>query len=470
RHFASEVPILIGGVTFRSNFLILDKLELDVILGMNWLGKHDGVIKCGPRTIDLLHPSGSRVFLSLAKVETCLYALASTKATALEDIPVVCEYLDVFPEELSGMPPDREIEFIIELMPGTAPISRQPYRMPPNELKELKKQLKILLDKGFIRPSSSPWGCPALFVKKKDDSLRMCVNYRPLNEVTIKNKYPLPRIDILFDQLSGARYFSKIDLRLGYHQIKIRMEDIPKTAFSTRYGLYEFTVMSFGLTNAPAYFMYMMNSIFMEELDVFVIIFIDDILIYSKTKEDHARHIHIVLQKLREHHLYAKFSKCEFWLEEVSFLGHVLSKDGIAVDPSKVQDVLDWKQPQNVHEVRSFLGLAGYYRRFIENFSKIAKPMTELLKNGIKFEWFPAYEEAFQTLKDRLTTAPVLAQLDISKSFDVYCDASRIGLSCVLMQEGRVVAYASRQLKRHEENYPTHDLELAAMVHALKIW
>ena len=169
--------------------------------------------------------------------------------------------------------------------------------MPPNELKELKKQLKILLDKGFIRPSSSPWGCPALFVKKKDDSLRICVDYRPLNEVTVKNKYPLPRIDILFDQLSGARYFSKIDLRLGYHQIKIRKEDIPKTAFSTKYGLYEFNVMSFGLTNAPGYFMYLMNSIFMEELDVFVIIFIDDILIYSKTQEDHARHIHIVLQK-----------------------------------------------------------------------------------------------------------------------------------------------------------------------------
>ena len=186
RHFASEVPILIEGVTFRANFFILDKLELDVILGMNWLGKHDGVIKCGPRTIDLLHPSGSRVLLSLAKVESCLYALASTIATALENIPVVCEYPDVFPEELPGMPPDREVEFIIELMPGTAPISRQPYRMPPNELKELKKQLKTLLDKGFIRPSSSPWGCPALFVKKKDDSLRMCVDYRPLNEVTTR--------------------------------------------------------------------------------------------------------------------------------------------------------------------------------------------------------------------------------------------------------------------------------------------
>src|SRR6185437_15683985 len=263
---------------------------------------------------------------------------------------------------------------------------------------------------------------------------------------------------------------SKIDLRLGYHQIKIRKENIPKTAFSTRYGLYEFTVMSFGLTNAPAYFMYLMNNIFMEELDVFVIIFIDDILIYSKTQEDHARHIHVVLQKLREYRLYAKFSKCEFWLEEISFLGHVLSKEGIAVDPSKVQDVLDWKQSHNVHEIRSFLGLAGYYRRFIENFSKIAKPMTELLKNGVKFEWSPACEEAFQTLKDRLTTAPILAQPNIFKSFDVYCDASRQGLGCVLMQEGRVVDYASRQLRIHEQNYPTHDLELAAVVHALKIW
>jgi hypothetical protein len=388
----------------------------------------------------------------------------------LENIPVVCEYPDVFPEELSGMPPDRDVEFVIELMPRMAPISKRPYRIPPNELKELKEQLKVLLDKGFIRPSSSPWGCPTLFVKKKDDSLWMCVDYRPLNEVTVKNKYPLPRTDILFDQLLGACYFSKIDLRLGYHQIKIRQEDIPKTAFSTRYGLYEFTVMSFGLINAPAYFMYLMNSIFMEELDVFVVIFIDDILIYSKTRDDHAHHIHIVLQKLRKNRLYAKFSKCEFWLEKVSFLGHILSKDGIAVDPSKVQDVLEWKQPQNVTDIWTFLGLAGYYHRFIENFSKIAKPMTELLKNRVKFEWSQSCEEAFQTLKDRLTTAPVLAQPNIHKDFDVYCDASRIGLGSVLMQEGRLVAYASRQLKRHEENYHAHDLELAAVIHALKIW
>ena len=385
-------------------------------------------------------------------------------------IPVVWEFPDVFPDELPGMPPDRAVEFSIDLVPGAAPVSKKMYKMSPVELVELKKQLQELLAKGFIRPSSSPWGCSALFVKKKDDTLRMCVDYRPLNEVTVKNVYPLPRIDILFDQLTGARVFSKIDLRLGYHQIKVRPEDIPKTAFSTRYGLYEFTVMSFGLTNAPAFFMYLMNSVFMEELDKFVVVFIDDILIYSKTDEEHVEHLRVVLGRLREHQLYAKFSKCEFWLREVAFLGHVLSENGVAVDPSKVQDVLDWVQPQNVSDIRSFLGLAGYYRRFIENFSKVAKPMTELLKQGSVFEWSDACESAFQTLKKLLTTAPVLAQPDVTKGFDVYCDASGIGLGCVLMQEGKVVAYASRQLKRHEENYPTHDLELAAVVHALKMW
>jgi hypothetical protein len=249
------------------------------------------------------------------------------------------------------------------------------------------------------------------------------VDYRPLNAVTIKNKYPLPRIDILFDQLAGAKVFSKIDLRSGYHQIKIRPSDVPKTAFSTRYGLYEYLVMSFGLTNAPAYFMYLMNSVFMQELNKFVVVFIDDILIYSKTPEDHAKHLHVILQRLRDHHLYAKFSKCEFWLDTVKFLGHTISGDGISVDPSKVQEVMDWEPPTSVHQIRSFLGLAGYYRRFIPDFSRIAKPMTELLKKGVKFSWDQKCEDAFHILRDHLTTAPVLAQPDVSKPFDIYCDA-----------------------------------------------
>jgi hypothetical protein len=216
----------------------------------------------------------------------------------VKDIPIVREFPDVFPDDLPGLPPDRAVEFLIELKPGTAPISRRAYQMRPKELAELKIQLKELLDKGYVRPSSSPWGCPAIFVKKKDHTLRLCVDYRPLNEVTIKNKYPLPRIDLLFDQLAGAKVFSKIDLRSGYHQIKIRPEDIPKTAFTTRYGLYEYLVMSFGPTNAPAHFMYLMNSVFMPELDKFIVVFIDDILIYSKNKEEHVEHLRIVLSHL----------------------------------------------------------------------------------------------------------------------------------------------------------------------------
>ncbi|WVZ75917.1 hypothetical protein U9M48_023935 [Paspalum notatum var. saurae] len=343
--------------------------------------------------------------------------------------------------------------------------------MAPDELKELKTQLQKQLDKGFIRPSSSPWGYPALFVEKKDQGgKRLCVDYRPLNAVTVKNKYPLPHIDILFDQLGGATVFSKIDLRSGYHQIKVREEDIPKTAFSTRYGLYEYLVMSFGLTNAPAFFMYLMNSVFMNELDKFVVVFIDDILVYSKNEKEHEEHLQIVLSRLREHKLYAKFRKCAFWLKEVAFLGHILSVKGVAVDPSKVEDVLNWKQPQTVTEIRSFLGLAGYYRCFIKDFSRISKPMTALTQKNTKFAWSPKCEEAFGTLKKLLTSAPVLAQPDITKPFDVYCDASGSGLGCVLMQEGRVIAYASCQLRKHEVNYPTHDLELLAVVYALKKW
>jgi hypothetical protein len=383
---------------------------------------------------------------------------------------VVCEYPDVFPEDLPGMPPDRDVEFVIELQPGTAPISKRPYRMPSKELAELKNQLQELLDKGYIRPTSSPWGSPALFVKKKDGSLRMCVDYHPLNAVTIKNKYPLPRIDVLFNQLVDAKVFSKIDLRSGYHQIKIRVSEVPKTAFSTRYGLYEFLVVSFGLTNAHAYFMYLMNSVFMNELDKFVVVFIDDILIYSKSEAEHAKHLCIVLQRLRDHKLYAKFSKCEFWLDSVKFLGHTIFKDGISVDPSKVQEFMDWKPPKSVHQIRSFLGLAGYYRQFIPDFSRIAKPMTELLKKGVKFVWSDECDKAFRTLREHLTSAPVLTQPDMSKPFEVFCDASGTGPGCVLMQENRVIVYASRALRPHEKNYPTHDLELAAVVHALKLW
>ena len=390
--------------------------------------------------------------------------------SSVEKVRVIRHFPDVFPDDLPGLSPDRDVEFTIDLLPGTNPISLTPYRMAPAELRELKVQLQELVDKGFIQPSTSPWGAPVLFVRKKDGTLRLCIDYRQLNRVTIKNRYPLPRIDDLFDQLRGACVFSKIDLRSGYYQLKISRDDVPKTAFRTRYGHYEFLVMPFGLTNAPAAFMDLMNRVFQPYLDRFVIVFIDDILVYSKSKAEHVRHLTLVLKRLREHQLYAKFSKCQFWLNQVVFLGHVISAQGILVDPQKVAAVENWEQPRTVTEVRSFLGLAGYYRRFVKDFSVIALPLTRLTRKDVKFEWDDKCEQSFQQLKHCLTHAPVLALPDDSGDFEVYSDASLNGLGCVLMQHGRVIAYASRQLKPHEMNYPTHDLELAAIIFALKLW
>jgi len=290
------VSLVLATYPYRLQFMVLPGQGIDAILGINWMSAFGVVLNLKQRIVELRLPfSEDRMSLLMSSVSSLLVVAHVEASPDLASIPVVYEFPDVFPEDLPGLPPDRDVEFIIELEPGTAPISRRPYRMAPQELAEMKKQLEELLEKGFIRPSSSPWGCPAIFVKKKDDTLRMCVDYHPLNAVTIKNKYPLPRIDTLFDQLAGAKVFSKIDLRFGYHQIKIRPQDIPKTAFSTRYGLYEYLVMSFGLTNAPAFFMYLMNSVFMLELDKFVVVFIDDILIYSKNKEEHAQHLRIVL-------------------------------------------------------------------------------------------------------------------------------------------------------------------------------
>jgi hypothetical protein len=263
---------------------------------MSWMRDHKALLDTAARMVRLDSLVHGITVLQLAAHLVTTSSLHHLTAPSLEDIPVAREYPDVFPDDLPGMPPDQDVEFTIELQPGTTPISRRPYKMTPKELAELKVQLNELMDKGFIHSSSSPWGCPALFVKKKDQSLRLCVDYRPLNAITIKNKYPLSRIDILFDQLAGAKVFSKLDLRSGYHQIKIRPEDVPKTPFSTRYGLYEYLVMSFGLTNAPTHFMYLMNSVFMSELDKFVVVFIDDILVYSKNEEEHEQHLWIILQ------------------------------------------------------------------------------------------------------------------------------------------------------------------------------
>ena len=484
--------LVIQNKDFSADLIVLSIHDFDIILGMDWLSKHRATLDCYKKEVRLVRPEEPGVIFRGIRREiapSLINAMTASKmlrkgcqgylafvvdrrqeGTRLEDIPIIKEFPDVFPDDISGLPPDREVEFTIDLIPETEPISIPPYRMAPAELRELKAQLEDLLSKGFIRPSISPWGAPVLFVKKKDGSLRLCIDYRQLNKVTIRNQYPLPRIDELFDQLQGSRVYSKIDLRSGYHQLRVQESDVPKTAFRTRYGHYEFLVMPFGLTNAPTAFMDLMNRVFQPYLDRFVIVFIDDILVYSGSSEEHSEHLRIVLQTLRERQLYAKLSKCQFWLDRVAFLGHVISAEGVSVDPQKIEVVVNWKPPKNVSEVRSFLGLAGYYRKFVEGFSKIATPLTKLTRKDVKYDWVDACQKSFDELKGRLTSAPVLALPNGRDGFVVYNDPSRQGLGCVLMQNDRVIAYASRQLKKHEQNYPTHDLELAAVVFAMKIW
>ncbi|GJS32937.1 putative reverse transcriptase domain-containing protein [Tanacetum coccineum] len=393
---------------FDIDLMPIELGTFDVIIGMDWLVLHDAVIVCGKKEVHIPlkkrtlvvkgDDSVSRLkVVSCMKVKkyvdrgSCLFvAQVVEKEPAerrLEDVPVIREFPDVFPEDLPGLPPSRQVEFVIELVPGAAPVARAPYRLAPSEMKELAKQLQELSDKGFIRPSSSPWGAPVLFVKKKDGSFRMCIDYRELNKLTIKNRYPLPRIDDLFDQLQGSSVYSKIDLRSGYHQLRVREKDIPITAFRTRYGHYEFQVMPFGLTNAPAVFMDLMNRVCRPFLDKFVIVFIDDILIYSKNKEEHKEHLRIILELLQKEKLYAKFLKCEFWLDSMQFLGHVINSQGVHVDLEKVEAIKSWSAPK-------------FFR----------------------------------------LSAPILALPEGSEDFVVYCDASLKGYGAVLMQREKVIA------------------------------
>ncbi|GJX03189.1 putative reverse transcriptase domain-containing protein [Tanacetum coccineum] len=403
--------------------------SFDVIIGMDWLAKYHALIVCDEKVVRI--PYGNEVLI--IRGDNCDSGITSKKAEdkseerRLEDVPIVREFPEVFPEDLPGLPPARQVEFQIDLVPGAAPVARAPYRLAPAEMQELSTQLQELSDKGFIRPSSSPWGAPVLFVKKKDGSFWMCIDYRELNKLTVKNRYPLLRINDLFDQLQGSRVYSKIDLRSGYHQLRVREEDISKTAFRTRYGHYEFQVMPFGLTNAPAVFMDLMNRVCKPYLDRFVIVFIDDILIYSKSRKEHEGHLKLILNLLKKEELYAKFSKCEFWLSKVQFLGHVIDSEGIYVDPMKIEAIKDWASPKTPTEIRQFLEKA---------------------------------EAAFKLLKQKLCSASILALPEGSENFVVYCDASHKGLGAVLMQKEKVIAYASRQLKVHEKNYTTHDLEL----------
>ncbi|GJW33274.1 putative reverse transcriptase domain-containing protein [Tanacetum coccineum] len=408
----SETNVVLRGCTlgllghsFDIDLMPVELGSFDVIIGMDLDGEYQ-LVECLNEKVSTQKyiQKGCQVYLAQV---TSKKTEDKSEEKRLEDVPIVREFSEVFPEDLPGLPPARQVEFQIDLVPGAAPVARAPYRLAPAEMQELSTQLQELSEKGFIRPSSSPWGAPVLFVKKKDGSFRMCIDYRELNKLTVKNRYPLSRIDDLFDQLQGSRVYSKIDLRSGYHQLRVREEDIPKTAFRTRYGHYKFEVMSFGLTNAPAVFMDLMNRVCKLYLDRFVIVFINDILIYSKSRKEHEGHLKLILS------------------------------EGIHIDPAKIESIKDWASPKTPTEIRQLLEKA---------------------------------EAAFQLLKQKLCSAPILALPEGSENFVVYCDASHKGLGAVLMQKEKVIAYASRQLKVHEKNYTTYDLELGAIMFALKMW
>jgi hypothetical protein len=433
---------------------------------------HERIVSLSQLERILERPGEAECFLVMIKEKTTASAVEGLDEPYAR---LVQEYSDVFPDELpAGLPPSRNVDYTIELEPGTVPPSRPPYRLSQEEMAEMKRQLDELLAKGFIRPSVSPYGAPVLFVKKKGGEFRMCVDYRMLNKSTIKNKYALPLPEELFDQVCGAKVFSSIDLRQGYHQIRIKEQDVHKTAFHTRYGHYEFRVLPFGLTNAPAVFMRLMNDVMRPLLDKCVVVFIDDILVYSSNHEEHQQHLRQVLERLREHRLYAKRSKCEFGKSSVTFLGHVLSADGIHTEPNKIRAIESWPAPANVEELRSFLGLASYYRRFIAGHAQITVPLTRLLKKDVPFTWGADEQTAFERLKKALITAPVLRSPDPDLPYVVTTDASDFAVGAVLSQDDgagdRPVAFTSSTLSETRRRYAAYDKEMFAILEALRVW
>ena len=381
---------------------------------------------------------------------------------------VLNEFKDVMPSKLpKKLPPRREEDHKIELESGAKPPAMGPYRMAPPELEELRRQLKELLDAGFIQPSKAPYGAPVLFQKKHDGSLRMCIDYRALNKVTIKNKYPIPFIADLFDQLGSAKYFTKLDLRSGYYQVRIFEGDEPKTTCVTRYGSYEFLVMPFGLTNAPATFCTLMNKIFHPFLDKFVVVYLDDIVIYSNTLEEHLDHLRKVFRLLRQNELYVKKKKCSFAIGEVGFLGHRIRDGKLMMEEGKIKAIQEWEPPTKVPQLRSFLGLVNYYRRFINGYSARAAPLTDLLKKGKAWTWDEKCQQAYEDLKKAVTEEPVLALPDHTKVFEVHTDASDFATGRVLMQERRPIAFESYDTERR---YTVQEKEMTAIVHCLRTW
>ncbi|KAI9187093.1 hypothetical protein LWI28_024339 [Acer negundo] len=429
-------------------------------------------IKAHSDTTNLL--SYAKFELEIKEVETVYVLMGKETQADMEvpsvAVPLISEFADVFPEELpEGLPPLRDIQHHIDLEPGAMLPNKPHYRMSPTEHEELRRQVEELQSKGHIHESLSPCAIPALLIPKKDGTWRMCVDSRAINKIIVRYRFPIPRLDDLLDQLSGAHEFTKLDLKSRYHQIRIRPGDEWKTAFKTREGLYEWLVMPFGLSNAPSTFMRVMNQALRPFIGKFVVVYFDDILIYSANPELHLQHIREVLCVLRREKFVAATKKCVFMTPKVLFLGYVIFGEGLQVDESKIEAVRQWPQPKTITEVRSFHGLTSFYRRFIPHFSSIMAPVTECMK-GVKFQWTTETEEGFQQIKEKLITAPILVLPDFSQPFELHSDASKVGIGAVLSQGRKPVAYFSEKLSGSRVPYSTYDIEFYAVVQAVKHW
>ncbi|KAJ9558601.1 hypothetical protein OSB04_013215 [Centaurea solstitialis] len=489
-----SVVLQLPGLRVVEDFFPLELGSTDVILGIKWLRTlGDMRVNWSTLMMSFEGPEGMvtlKGIPGLTRAEASLQAMARDVEGVSEGFLVGLAALDEDPHQIhqihpeldsvlqqfsemfempAGLPPHRDHEHAIVLKGGTEPINVRPYRYPQLQKDEIERLVREMVDAGIIRPSTSPFSSPVLLVKKKDGSWRFCVDYRALNKATVLDKFPIPVIDELLDELHGASIFSKLDLKSGYHQIRMRPEDIPKTAFRTHEGHYEFLVMPFGLTNAPSTFQSLMNRVFRPYLRKFVLVFFDDILIYSRSLTEHLEHLRLVFEKLRAEGLYCNRKKCAFGQEQVDYLGHIVSKDGVMADPAKVTAMLAWPIPTNIRELRGFLGLTGYYRKFVQGYGKIAKPLTDLLKKD-SFVWSEEATGAFKKLQQVMMQVPVLALPDFSKGFTIETDASGHGVGAVLMQEGRPLAYFSQVLGMRAQLKSVYERELMAIVMAVQKW
>jgi RNase H-like domain found in reverse transcriptase/Reverse transcriptase (RNA-dependent DNA polymerase)/Integrase zinc binding domain/gag-polyprotein putative aspartyl protease len=426
----------------------------------------DGHLLTATQLRRVLRKTGAEAFVVYLSMAIKSAAAGGDTSHLVEQL--LDEFDDIF-QEPPGLPPMRNVAHVAPLIPGSRPPYRRNYRMTEDERAELKLQLTKLLDQGLIRPSVSPFGSPVIFVRKPSGELRLVIDYRAVNALTVRNRYPLPRIDDLLDQLKGSKCFSSLDLKAGYNQIRIHEEDIPKTAITTPVGHFEYLTLPMGMANSPSIFVALMNDVF-HGMEEFVLVYLDDILVFSKTPEEHVGHLRQVLERLRKHELYAKRSKCEFNKCTLKFLGHIICAEGTKVDPEKIQALLDWPTPKNATDVRQFMGLANYFRKFILGISMLAKPLTDLTKASTPWGWQEAQQTAFDALKAALCSAPTLQMPDTAKPFTVICDASDFGIGAVLMQDEHPVAYFSKLLNQAQRNYTVTERELLAVVEALKLW